>query len=96
MSDADFEWDKAKAQANLRKHKISFQQARHVFNDVFALVEQDLTEEYGENRFLATGMVNGLIITVVYTERAEKIRIISARRATAYEQREYYRSQAPN
>ena len=95
MSDADFEWDEAKAQANLRKHKISFQQAQRVFDDIFAVVDQDLTEEYGESRFLATGMVNGLIITVVYTERGEKIRMISARRATAYEQREYYRSQAP-
>ena len=45
MNDADFEWDEAKAEANLRKHKISFQQAQRVFDDIFALVEQDLTEE---------------------------------------------------
>jgi uncharacterized DUF497 family protein len=94
MNDAGFEWDEAKAEANLRKHKISFQQAQRVFDDIFVLVEQDLSEEYGEDRFLATGMVGGLMITVVYMERGERIRIISARRATRYEQREYYRSQA--
>ena len=67
-----------------------------MFDDIFALVEQDLTEEYGENRFLATGMVGELIITVAYMERGQRIRIISARRANRYEQREYYRSQAPS
>jgi uncharacterized DUF497 family protein len=95
MIDTEFEWDEAKAEANLRKRKISFQQAQSVFDDIFAVVEQDLTEEYGESRFLATGMVGGLVITVVYTERGERFRIISARRATSYEHREYYRSQAP-
>ncbi len=89
----EFEWDEAKAQSNLRRHKVSFLQARRVFDDFFALIEQDLSEDYGEDRFLATGTVEGVILTVVYTERRERIRIISARKASSDEQRKYYRGQ---
>jgi uncharacterized DUF497 family protein len=96
MNDDEFEWDEAKAEANLRKHKISFQEASRVFDDLFALIEQDLSEDFGEDRFLATGMVEGSLITVVYTERDERIRIISARKANSDEQKRYYRSQTPS
>jgi uncharacterized protein len=92
---AEFEWDDAKAEANLRKHKISFRAATRVFDDLFALVEQDIGAEIGEERFLITGMVDGLVIVVVYTERGERLRIISARKANNYEQRRYYSSQTP-
>jgi uncharacterized protein len=91
----EFEWNSIKAEANLKKHKISFQEARRVFDDLFALIEQDLSEDFGEDRFLATGMVEGLLVTVVYTERGERIRLISARKANSDEQRRYYRSQTP-
>ena len=94
MEADDFEWDDRKAAINLHRHKVSFQAARGVFDDVFALIEQDVSEEYDEDRFLATGMVEGLLITVVYTERGERIRIISARRANGNEQRKYYQGQA--
>jgi uncharacterized protein len=94
--DGDFEWDEDKAAINLRRHKVSFQLARGVFNDAFALVEQDLSEDYGEDRFIAIGMVEDVLITVVYTERRERIRIISARKASTYEQRKYYQGQAPS
>jgi uncharacterized DUF497 family protein len=89
MQSDDFEWDDAKAAANLRKHKISFRAASRVFDDPFALIEQDLDEDYGEDRFRATGLVEGLLITVVYTERGDCIRIISARKANNDEQRAY-------
>jgi uncharacterized DUF497 family protein len=79
-----------KAAINLRRNKVSFPTACSVFNDVFALVEQDVSEEYGEDRFLAIGVAAGLLIAVVYTERGERIRIISARRANTNEQRKYY------
>ncbi len=95
MHGDDFEWDDVKAEDNLRKHKISFQQASRVFDDLFALIEQDFSEDYGEDRFLATGMIEGLLVTVVYTEREERARIISARKANSDEQRRYYRSQTP-
>jgi uncharacterized protein len=91
----EFEWDETKAQANLKKHKISFQEARRIFDDLFALIEQDLSEDFGEDRFLATGVVKGVLVTVVYTERGERIRLISARKANSDEQRRYYRSQTP-
>ena len=96
MDGDDFECDERKAATNLRRHKLSFQRARRVFDDVFALVEQDLGGDYGEQRFLATGMIDGLLVTVVYTERGERIRIISARKANSHEQRKYYQSQAPS
>jgi uncharacterized protein len=90
---AEFEWDDAKAAANLRKHNVSFPLATRAFDDLFALVEQDFGEEFGEERFLITGMVDGVLVMVVYTERGDRIRIISARKANSYEQRRYYRSQ---
>ena len=89
MDSDDFEWDDAKAEANLRKHKISFRTASRVFDDPLVLIEQDLSEDYGEDRFLAIGRVEGLLVAVVYTERGGCVRIISARRANGNEQRAY-------
>ena len=91
MRSDEFEWDDAKAEANLRKHRISFRTASRVFDDVFALIEQDVSEDYDENRYLATGLVEGLLITVAYTERDDRVRIISARKANKNEQRAYDR-----
>lgn len=65
-----------------------------MFDDVDVLVDYDTSEDFGEDRMIATGDVNGLIITVVYVERGERIRIISARKATNYEQRAYGRGKA--
>jgi uncharacterized protein len=89
MQSDEFEWDDAKAKANLRKHKISFRAASRVFDDPLVLIEQDLAEDYGEDRFLATGLIEGLLITVAYTERDDRVRIISARKASTDEQRAY-------
>jgi uncharacterized protein len=95
MNNDDFEWDGRKAAINLRVHKISFSEARLVFNDVFALIEQDLSQDYGEDRYLATGIVEGRLLTVIFTERGERTRIISARKANTDERRKYDRSQTP-
>jgi len=89
----EFEWDADKAEANLRKHGIGFEAARRVFDDGFAVEVPDLALPYGEARFVITGMVEGRLLRVVFTERNDRIRIISARKATKHEQREYYRSQ---
>jgi uncharacterized DUF497 family protein len=89
MESDEFEWDDAKAEANLRKHKISFRAACRVFEDPLALIKQDLSEDYGEDRFLAIGRVEGLLTCVAYTERGECIRIISARKANSNERRAY-------
>lgn len=91
--DDEFEWDEVKAQSNLAKHGVSFEAARLVFDDVFALERLDLGGTPAEHRYVTTGMANAVLLTVVYTERGERIRIISARKATTHEQQEYYRSQ---
>lgn len=91
MSD-EFEWDRKKAAANFKKHGVRFEQAVLAFEDAFALVELDNSEDFGEDRFLLTGRVADGILVVVYTGRGERIRIISAREATEYERRNYYRA----
>ncbi len=86
-----FEWDSAKATANLRLHGVSFEFARAVFADPFAIELHDDREDYGEQRFIVIGMAERhVLLTVVYTEREERIRIISARRATRDEQSQYF------
>jgi uncharacterized DUF497 family protein len=89
MESDDFEWDDAKAEANLRKHKITFRTASRTFDDPVVVIEQDLSEDYGEDRFVAVGRVEGLLVAVAYTERGDCIRIISARKANANERRTY-------
>lgn len=93
MSDDEFEWDADKAQSNLAKHRVSFGAARRVFDDGFALDRLDVGSAGGEVRYIIIGMVNDVLLTVVYTERGTRTRIISARKATKHEQREYYRNQ---
>ena len=92
----EFEWDAAKAVANLRKHGVAFGDAARVFTDAFADHRFDVDGGYGEQRMIATGMVNGVLLTIVYTERGERTRLISARKATKHEQFEYYRNQTPD
>ncbi len=60
-----------------------------MFDDPFACIELDLSEDYGEERLVATGRVEGVLVTVVYTERDDRVRIISARKANGDEQRAY-------
>ena len=95
MSDDEFEWDTVKALANLRKHGVDFVDAQRVFDDVFSVHNLDSDPGYGEHRMIAIGTVNGVVLTVVYTERGERTRLISAWKATRHEQREYYSNQTP-
>ena len=88
--DLDFEWDKEKAAANFRKHKVSFEEAKTVFADPFAITIDDPKHSVDEYRFIDTGIsANGKILVVCYTEREQKIRLISCRKATKTE-REIY------
>jgi uncharacterized DUF497 family protein len=74
---------------------VSFDLAKTVFRDPFAIDFLDDREEYGEERFVMIGMAEGkVLLFVAYTEREEHIRIISARRATQYEQDEYFQQNA--
>jgi len=85
-----YEWDVNKAEANFRKHGISFADAVHVFEDEYAITIED--ENLNEIRFITLGMdAKGRIIVVIYTFRREIIRVISARKATGSEKVEYNR-----
>ena len=88
MKDDAFEWDDAKAAANQHKHGVSFEMARDLFNDAFAIEWADNTN--GEARFLTVGMVENTLILAVYTMRGDRIRIISARMAEPFERRRYH------
>jgi uncharacterized DUF497 family protein len=84
-----YEWDPAKNRANLAKHGVDFADAVAVFEDGLALTRPD-TESRGEPRFVTLGMDGfGRHLVVVFTERGERIRIISARVATKQEQTSY-------
>jgi len=91
----ELEWDKAKAKANFRRHGVSFDLAKTVFKDPFAIERLDDREQYDEERFVIIGVAEGkVVLFVAYTERQERIRIISARRATQYEQDDYFQQNA--
>jgi uncharacterized DUF497 family protein len=84
-----FEWNKSKAKDNYAKHGVSFELAKKVFKDPFAMELVDGRQDYGQERFVVIGMVDGHILYVAHTERKDVIRIISARRATKREQETY-------
>ena len=87
----EFEWDENKRIANLKKHGIDFAEVENVFEDECKITFLDNREDYGEERLITIGLVqNVLIVTVVYTERNTKTRIISARRAKKQERSLYY------
>ena len=91
--EVEFEWDGAKANTNLSAHGVSFDLAKSVFRDVFAVEFVDDRDDFGEERFITIGMADGeVLLFVVYTDRAERIRIISARRAPQNEQDEYFKA----
>jgi uncharacterized DUF497 family protein len=87
----EFEWDDDKAAGNLRDHGLAFHEAIKAFSDLFAVEWIDTREDYGEERIKLVGLCNGTLVHVTYTERGERIRIISARRAERHEQDDYYR-----
>lgn len=87
----EFEWDEEKSAANQRTHGLAFQDAVAAFRDPFAVEHIDDRQDYGEERVNLVGMYAGALVHVTYTERADRIRIISARRAERHEQDDYYR-----
>jgi uncharacterized protein len=87
-----FEWDPAKAEANFKKHGVTFSEAEPVFYDEFAITIADESEGL-EERFVSIGMgLKARVLVVVYCYRAEKIRIISARGAEPSEREVYEES----
>ena len=87
MQDETFEWDDLKAASNWRDHGVTFEAAREVFKDIFAIEWDDDGQDDTEERFVTVGMVENRLLFVSYTLRGVRIRIVSARLAEPYERR---------
>ena len=83
-----FEWNRRKAEGNLRKHGVPFRKVEE-FDWTTAAISYDDDMDYGEDRMVATGFIGMDIYVLVYVERAEVIRVISLRKATKQEIRTY-------
>lgn len=86
----DFEWDPKKAISNLRKHKVSFEEASTALRDPMAVTGADPDHSIGEFRYVTFGLSErGRLLVVAHTEQSETIRIISARLASRREKKIY-------
>lgn len=85
-----FEWDPDKAKSNIRKHKVSFEEAVTVFYDPLSATFDDADHSVGEQRWITVGFSSqGRLLVVSPTERGAMLRVISARRATAHERKKH-------
>lgn len=85
-----FEWNEIKALENLKNHKIAFEEAKTVFNDPLLLTFPDMEHSDDEHRSISIGISSHIrILLVVHTDRRNKVRIISSRKATAKEKKLY-------
>ena len=85
----EFEWDERKAAQNAVKHGVPFEYATRVFLDLRRLDIEDARRDYGEARRLTLGVIESRLFAVAYTWRGEVIRMISARKASPRERRQY-------
>jgi len=85
-----FEWDSEKAKKNIKIHNVSFDEASTVFKDILSLTIYDPLHSEEEHRFVLIGnSYKNRLLVVAHTERGDKIRIISARKATKNERKQY-------
>ena len=90
MKNSEFEWDDKKAQSNLKKHGVSFEEGATVFNDPRIATISDPDHSEDEERYVSIGMsVIMRLLSVIHTFRKERIRLISARKATKAEKKNY-------
>jgi uncharacterized DUF497 family protein len=89
-----FGWDPAKAAANIARHGVSFEDAQAVFRDTQAV--ESLDETTDEERWRLLGRAGSNVLMVVYTERGDRVRIISARKASKREQEAYLEQDQPD
>lgn len=90
----EFEWDPDKAAGNLAKHGVSFQEAATVFGDPLAITYFDPDHSADEDRFVTFGHSSGgALLVVCHTDRGDRVRIISARRATRRERKAHEEGQ---
>lgn len=90
----EFDWDEPKRRANIKEHGIDFVLAARIFNGP-TLEEIDDREDYGEERIIAYGHVDGVVLRIVYTLRDDATRIITAQRASKRAEEEYYQEVYP-
>jgi uncharacterized DUF497 family protein len=93
MEDVEFEWDDVKAESNLKKHGVSFEEGATIFNDpkIATVFDPDHTED--EDRYISIGTsIQGSLLVIIHTEREERIRLISCRKATNAERKAYEKS----
>lgn len=89
----NFEWDSNKNAWNIQKHEIDFLDAIEVFSDERAVLRYDIAHSGDEERFLVVGMMRGIVVTaIVFTDRGDITRLISARKATREEELDYERN----
>lgn len=81
-------WDESKRRLNLRKHGIDFREAEEIFDGPMVTAE-DSRMSYGEQRLVTLGVLNGVVVSLTYTERQGDLRIISIRKALKHEARFY-------
>ena len=85
-----FEWDEAKRKSNIKKHGFDFVDAEKVFNGATFTINDDRFD-YGKNRYITLGMLEGIVVVITHLEEDELIRIISIRKATKNEQKIYFK-----
>jgi hypothetical protein len=86
----EYEWDERKARQNIAKHGVPFEYAVRLFLDSQRQDAEDARRDYGEERRLTLGKIEGRLYVVAYTVRGKMIRLISARKANEREQRNYH------
>ena len=85
-----FEWDEAKRKSNIKKHGFDFVDAEKVFDGATFTINDDRFD-YGKNRYITLGMLEGVVVVITHLEEDELIRIISIRKATKNEQKIYFK-----
>jgi len=85
-----FEWDDAKRKSNIKKHSFDFVDAEKVFDGATFTINDDRFD-YGNNRYITLGMLEGIVVVIAHLEEEELIHIISMRKATKNEQKIYFK-----
>jgi uncharacterized protein len=87
-----YEWDTTKAAKNLENHKVAFE-AAHEFEWDTSLIKEDARQNYGETRYVALGLINGRLHTMVFALRGSVVRVISLRKSNHREVKHYEKVQ---
>lgn len=93
----DFEWDEGKAALNIKKHQVAFEEAATVFADPLSMTVPDSDHSIEEDRLITMGTSNrGRVLIVSSTDREDRVRIVSARKATRHERKIYEKAAYPD